>query len=148
MFSQTAEYALRAAVFMAESPEQRRTTREIAVAMSIPLDYLSKVMQCLVRAGLVRAQRGKSGGFLLARASHQVSVLDIVNAVDPIRRISKCPLGLKQHRASLCPLHKKMDQTLASIERDFRETRLSDLIEKAAQAPELAATAVGGAHAK
>ena len=54
MFSQTTEYALRAAVYLAQEPERVRTTREIAEATSVPVDYLAKVMRSLVRAGLVR----------------------------------------------------------------------------------------------
>src|SRR4051794_4467025 len=102
MFSQTAEYALRAVVFLAKEPERQRTAHEIADAMSVPSDYLAKVMRQLVRAGLVRGQRGKSGGFVLVRPLGETSVLEVMNAVDPIRRIKSCPLGLVEHREKMC----------------------------------------------
>lgn len=102
---------------------------EIAEATSVPVDYLAKVMRSLVRAGLVRAQRGNTGGFVLAAAGGATSVLDVVNAVDPIRRIKGCPLGLARHREHLCPLHKKLDESMAVIEKDFEATCLSDLAE-------------------
>jgi Rrf2 family protein len=98
-------------------------------------------MRSLVRAGLVRAQRGNSGGFVLATAATATSVLDVVNAVDPIRRIKGCPLGLAQHREHLCPLHKKLDESMAVIETDFRATCLSALAEAPAV---MAAAAVAG----
>jgi Rrf2 family protein len=129
MFSQTSEYALRAAVFLASEPSERRTARDIADAMDIPVEYLSKVLQSLARAGLVEAQRGHRGGFRLARSGEKISLLDVMNAVDPVRRISTCPLRLEQHRHVLCPLHRKLDQALAGIERDFRQTSISDLID-------------------
>ena len=128
MFSQTAEYALRAAVFLADEPAERHTARDIAHAMDIPVDYVSKVMQCLARAGLVEAQRGKLGGFRLTRAAGRISLLDVVNAVDPIRRISACPLRLEQHKRVLCPLHRKLDDALAGIESQFRQTSIGDLV--------------------
>ena len=130
MFSQTAEYALRAAVHMASHPEERQTTRDIADAMNIPADYLSKVMQALVRAGVVTAVRGKSGGFQLVRPGGQTSVLDVVNAVDPIRRIESCPLHLPHHAHRLCPLHSKLDAAAAMIECEFRNTWIADLTDK------------------
>ena len=143
MFSQTSEYALRAAVFLADQPAERRTARDIADAMDIPVDYVSKVMQSLARAGLVEAQRGKLGGFRLTRPAGRITLLDVVNAVDPIRRISTCPLKLEQHSRVLCPLHRKLDDALAAIEREFRQTVISDLIDVAAR-PLMAA---GGCHA-
>ena len=144
MFSQTSEYALRAAVFLADGPAERRTARDIATAMSIPIDYVSKVMQSLGRAGLVEAQRGKQGGFRLTRDSADISLLDVMNAVDPLRRISSCPLRLDQHRHLMCPLHRKLDQALAAIENEFRRTSISDLIDTRRAEPR----AAGAAHAK
>src|SRR3954451_8866335 len=118
MFSQTAEYALRAIVYLAQEPLGQRTAREIADAMLVPHDYLAKVMGQLVRSGLVRAQRGKTGGFVLARSLQETSVLEVVNAVDPVQRILACPLGLAHHREQMCPLHAKLDRTLAALEAD------------------------------
>ena len=129
MLSQTAEYALRAAVHIASHPGERQTTRDIAGAMDIPADYLSKVMQALVRSGVVTAVRGKSGGFLLARSAEQTSVLDVVNAVEPVRRITSCPLHLPHHAKQMCPLHTKLDAAAAMLEREFRNTCISDLTE-------------------
>ena len=144
MFSHTTEYALRAVVWLADHTDEPQTAREIADGMSVPPMYLSKVMQFLVRAGLVHGQRGKLGGFTLARPVDRMSVFDVVNAVDPIRRIVTCPLGLARHRKVLCPLHRKLDQTLAAIEHDFKTTFLSDLVE--APAVEMVQL-VGASHA-
>ena len=93
MFSQTAEYALRAVVFLAAQDGVPRTTQEIARATQVPTGYLSKVMQGLGRARLVLSQRGLHGGFTLARPAAELTVLDIIQAVDPIQRIRSCPLG-------------------------------------------------------
>jgi Rrf2 family transcriptional regulator, nitric oxide-sensitive transcriptional repressor len=144
MFSQTAEYALRAAVYLAEDPAGRRTARDIADAMQIPVDYVSKVMQSLARAGLVQAQRGKLGGFRLTRPAGLVTLLEVVNSVDPLRRISTCPLGLRQHSRALCPLHRKLDAAVASVERELHLTSVADLVE----APAAVASAAGASHAR
>jgi Rrf2 family protein len=127
MISQTAEYALRAIVFLADQGEAR-TTQEIAATTRVPPSYLSKVMQALSRAGVVRSQRGLHGGFTLAKAPDELSVWDVIEAVDPIQRIRTCPLGIKAHGTKLCPLHRRLDDALALVENAFRESTVGDLL--------------------
>jgi Rrf2 family protein len=128
MISQTAEYALRAIVYLADQEEIPRTTAQIAVATRIPAGYLAKVMQNLSRAGLVRSQRGLNGGFTLARDPHELSILAVVNAVDPIQRFAECPLGIPSHGRRLCPLHYRLDQAAAMVEDAFRDTMVAELL--------------------
>lgn len=128
MFSLTTEYALRAAVWLAEKQGLPQTTQQIASATRVPVNYLSKVLQSLGRAGLVRALRGKHGGFELAKAPSSTSVLEIINVVEPIQRIRVCPLGLKNHDESLCPLHKRLDHAMEIFEETFSNATLADLL--------------------
>jgi Rrf2 family protein len=128
MFSQTVEYALRAVVFLANDPATGRTTEQIATATKVPQAYLSKVMQQLAAAGLVRAQRGIGGGFTLLKLPEKLSILEVVNAVEPLQRIRTCPLGLASHGVKLCPLHKRMDDALASVEAAFASTTLAEIL--------------------
>jgi Rrf2 family protein len=127
MLSRTAEYALRAIVWLADSPHTAITGQGISIATQAPADYLSKVMQALVRAGLVDAQRGKNGGFTLTSSPDEITVFDVINAVDPVRRMSNCPLGLPGHEA-LCPLHKSLDDIAGQLECSYRSIRISDLL--------------------
>jgi Rrf2 family nitric oxide-sensitive transcriptional repressor len=134
MLSQTAEYALRAIVCLSDQPDKPLTGPNLARATQVPAGYLSKVMQSLARAGLVDAQRGKNGGFSLTSRPDQITILHVINAVDPLQRIRKCPLGLKGHER-LCPLHRRLDEALEHVERVFAETRISDLLHDAAVKP-------------
>lgn len=128
MFSQTAEYALRAIVVLARDPHKPWTAQEIAAESRVPADYLIKVLQAIGRAGLVTAQRGRGGGFVLRRTSSEISVLDVMNAVDPLRRIQHCPLGLKSHTTALCPLHRKLDDAIRHVEEAFASTSIAELL--------------------
>ena len=127
MISQTAEYALRAIVYLADQGEARTTT-EIAKTTQVPAGYLAKVMQSLGRAGLVKSQRGLNGGFTLARSPKALSVLAVINAVDPIRRYSECPLGIASHGRQLCPLHRRLDEAAAMVEKAFGDTKVDELL--------------------
>ena len=128
MISQTSEYALRAVVFLGNEKGVPRTTAEISAATKSPPSYLSKVMQRLCREGIVGSQRGLHGGFTLAKAPDELTILDVVNAVDPIQRIHECPLGNKAHGKNLCTLHRTVDETLARAEESFRAVTVEQLL--------------------
>ena len=83
MISQTAEYALRAIVFLADNAGEAHTTEQIARATKVPVGYLAKIMQGLSRSRLVNSQRGLHGGFTLVREPRELSIYDVVQAVDP-----------------------------------------------------------------
>jgi Rrf2 family transcriptional regulator, nitric oxide-sensitive transcriptional repressor len=127
MFSQTAEYALRAVVYLASRAPAPQTARQIAAATRVPPDYLAKVLQGLGRTGLVHSQRGLHGGFTLGRPPEDLTVLDVLQAVDPIRRITTCPLGLKDH-VNLCPLHRRLDQALDLVEKALADSTIAELL--------------------
>jgi Rrf2 family transcriptional regulator, nitric oxide-sensitive transcriptional repressor len=128
MFSQTAEYALRAIVVLAGEAQESWTAEEVATASLVPQHYLMKVLQRLAREGLVTAHRGRGGGFVLRRPPGAITVLDVINAVDPLRRIEHCPLGLKSHGEKLCPLHRKMDDAVCTVEKAFACTTIGELL--------------------
>ncbi len=129
MISQTVEYALRAMVRLAELPSgQTLNSETLAMLTQAPAGYLSKVLRDLVVGGLVISQRGPSGGFSLARPPGQITMLDVVNAVDEIPRIRKCPLGNPAH-IKLCPLHARIDRALDLVEREFGATTLAEVVE-------------------
>jgi len=128
MFSQTVEYALRAVVHLAYEAPDPRTTDQIATATKVPKAYLAKILHGLTKKGVLRSQRGLGGGMTLAIPAEELTILDVVNAVEPIRRITTCPLNLPTHGVRLCPLHKRMDAALATVEAAFKNTTLAEIL--------------------
>jgi Rrf2 family protein len=128
MFSRTVEYALRATVHLADQAPAPRTTEQIAVATLVPKAYLSKVLQALCQAKIVRSKRGCGGGMVLTKPPSALTILEVVNAVEPIKRIRECPLGSAAHGTRLCPLHKRLDSALAIVEQAFRQTTLAEIL--------------------
>jgi Rrf2 family protein len=127
MLPKTAEYALRAAVWLARAPEQTESADSLAERTQVPRRYLHKVLQDLVRADLVRSQSGPGGGYALAKTPAKITILDVVNAVAPLERIRHCPLGLPSH-TRLCPLHKELDAVYAATEKALSKVTLSQLL--------------------
>ncbi len=128
MISQTVEYALRAVAHLARRSPGSCKTQEIAEATKVPAPYLSKVLQNLGKAEIVRSQRGLGGGVRLVVDPAQLTILDVVNAVEPLQRITSCPLDLKTHGQNLCPLHRRLDNAMASVEAAFAETTLAEVL--------------------
>ncbi|MDA7977532.1 MAG: Rrf2 family transcriptional regulator [Pirellulales bacterium] len=128
MFSQTVEYALRAVVYLADHAPSARTTEQIAESTLVPKAYLAKVIQSLCRRDVLKSKRGIGGGVSLVRTPKELTILEVVNAVEPIGRIRECPLGLKAHGVHLCPLHQRMDNALAMVEEAFEKTTLAEIL--------------------
>jgi Rrf2 family protein len=140
MISPTAEYALRAIVALGQQRGEPLTTPRIADSTRVPAGYLAKVLQILGRAGLVISRRGLGGGFILSRPAEEISVLEVVNAVDPIARIETCPLNIPGHGTNLCPLHNRLDEAIASVEKSFAETSIADLLAEPGRTSPLCST--------
>lgn len=148
IFTQTAEYALRAIVCLAETPDVPKTTEELAKTTRVPANYLSKLMQTLRKHGLVEAKRGVGGGFLLTRSPAAISILDVFDIVDPLKRIETCPLGIESHGTCLCPMHKCLDEAIAQIQTTFRETTVADLLNTESASQPMCESALGRLHTK
>jgi Rrf2 family protein len=127
MLTKSAEYALRVAVWLAQSPDEPAPADYLAEVTKIPRRYLHKVVQDLVRGGLVRSQPGPGGGYAIARPPKRITILDVVNAVAPLERIRHCPLGLPTH-TRLCPLHSQLDKAYAETEKAFARVTLDELL--------------------
>ncbi len=127
MLSQTSEYALRAMVYLGTNCDRKITRSEIAAAIQMPADYLTKVLQSLGEANLVQIKRGPGGGYSLAQPATEISTYDIISAVDVLQRVLTCPLG-NIHNGELCKLHTLLDKTMEMAEQSFRNTSIADLI--------------------
>ncbi len=141
MFSQTTQYAIRAVVMLSYETEGAPLgNAALSETTKIPASYLSKVLQGLVRAGIVESRRGVGGGFKLAKDPEQLTLLDVVNAVEPIPRIKGCPLGLKSHCKKLCSVHARLDQAMAQVETVLAESTIADLLRDPTRPPPLLET--------
>jgi Rrf2 family protein len=126
MMSQTVDYALRAMGHLAAHPEETCNSRSIALAVNVPKGYLSKILGDLVRAHLVESSRGPHGGFRLVRPPQAICLLDVISAVDPIRRLERSPRAARSN-VSTDQLSRCLDDALAQLERTFRQTTLAFL---------------------
>lgn len=132
IISDAAEYALRAVMWLAEGERVggKFKHREIAEGTQAAPGYLIKALQSLVKAGILSAQRGSMGGFSLVRDASELTVLEVVNAVDLIERIHVCPLRVKCLRKSLCPMHRSLDDAMGAIETSLKKSTIQELVDQ------------------
>jgi len=135
LFSLTIEYAMRAVLALAGGDGSPMTTKDIANMMQVPRSYLSKVLQSLARGKIVVSTRGLNGGFVLARKPDEVTMLDIMDAVSPIKRIESCPLDRESQSSDLCPLHRRLDDAMAHVQKAFAATTLAELLSEENHCP-------------
>ena len=127
-----ADYALRAMLYLAKmDPTQRSATSQIAENQQIPPSFLAKIISQLSIAGLIHTSRGARGGVSLARPIEDVSLLDVVEAIDgPIslnectHNQDSCPFGEE------CPIHPVWCEAQKELVDKLKNTRFSDLIKK------------------
>ncbi len=102
-----AEYAVRAMAYLARHPEGRvASLHEIGEAQDIPESFLAKILQRLVRSGLAVSQRGAHGGFTLARPASQITMQQVIEAVDGPISLNRCVLSPDDcARSAACTVH-------------------------------------------
>lgn len=128
LLSEACEYGLRAVVWMAQRPGEPQKVKDIAEEIKAAPGYLVKVLQELTKAGILSARRGSNGGFTLQSNPSGLTALDVINAIDPLERINTCPLELEAHATALCPIHRRIDDSMAMIEDSFRQLTISEVI--------------------
>lgn len=117
MIPRTAEYALRALAMLALHPDEPLRTAQIADQCDIPERYLSAVMRDQVRAGLVRSQRGRNGGYTLAGPPESIHLDDVLKAAGFDVTSRPCGFGWAScDRDDPCPLHPLFVELNAALE--------------------------------
>lgn len=129
--SRPAEYALRAATYLAHcEPDTRVRSRDLARAVNIPPAFLSKIMRRLTESGIVHAQKGHNGGFLLAKSPEQIRFMDILQAVDFEPTADHCLFGLGNcDSENPCPLHPEWSKLKKQIEDWAKVHTLNDSLQ-------------------
>jgi len=130
MLSQTAEYALRAVLYVAQHGDRLVQVGEMAQALRIPRNYLSKIVHVLARAGVLESTRGKSGGFRLAKAPDRLFVVQVVSRFDRLDEVRHCLLGRPQcSDRTACAAHTRWKEVAERVAEFFRETTVAELLQ-------------------
>lgn len=129
MLSQTVDYALRISVCLAVKAPTPQTADNLAQLTNVPRAYQAKVIQAMVRGGTARSKRGVGGGISLAKPPEEITLLEIINSVDPIKRLGATVTEPEERIDSLLlGLQQRYERALHAAEQVFREATLADVI--------------------
>jgi Rrf2 family protein len=123
------EYAVRAMTYLARFPDGHiASLHDIGRAQDIPESFLAKILQSLVHAGLAVSHRGAHGGFALARPADEISMRDVVEAVDGPISLNTCVLWPEDcRRSGDCEVHKAWVRTQEQLMGVLDEVTLASL---------------------
>lgn len=129
MLSNSAEYALKAALYIAGSPDAPVRATEASENLGIPRNYLSKILHELARAGVLGSTRGRTGGFILARPADEIPLIEVVNRFDSIGRTQGLCLmkSTSCNENQPCAAHDRWAAVQDAVLKFFTETTLADL---------------------
>jgi len=131
VLTRTGGYALHATLAIAEMEGNGRAVRatEIARSLSIPANYLAKILHSLARAGVLASERGRNGGFRLARRPSEIRLIDVVEGFDDMGKQRRCLLGRGAcSEVDGCRVHHEWLAASASTYRFFETRTLADLM--------------------
>ncbi len=138
LFSRSCEYGLRAVIFLAQQPAGQHTRiKEISEKLSIPMQFLAKIMQILSRSGLLHSYKGPNGGFELARPADQITPLQIVEAIDGLGFMQDCLIGLPECiEPNGCPVHEEWGIIRDQIVQVLASKSIADLARRNNKKPD------------
>lgn len=128
-FTNTTAYAVQALVCLASCSCSKTSTTEIAKCSKVPQPYLCKIINLLTRKGLIATKRGIGGGIRLARPAEQITLFDIVQAIEGEQWISDCLLGYNWcNKEHCCPTHPFWNKIKEQIKAELQRWTLADVI--------------------
>lgn len=133
MFSKTCEYALRAILYIAINSLKGQKTglKEVAEKLELPAHFLGKILQNLVRQNIISSLKGPTGGFFIDEDGMKINIFEIVRAVDGIKSLGKCGLGLKECSDSHpCPIHNEFAGYRDNLMLILKRKTIRDLAEE------------------
>lgn len=132
MFSTSCHYGLQAMIYIAlhASEDNNVGLNKIASEQNIPKHFLSKILQLLVKHKLLVSMKGPTGGFNLNRPADEITLIEVVAAIDGLDMFTQCGIGLKRcDDDHPCPIHHDYKKIRQRIQHLFETKSLKELSE-------------------
>ena len=137
IFSRQCEYALQAIIYISMQPKAKFTNiNEISNKLDIPMPFLGKTLQLLVRSKILSSQKGPKGGFKLAKHPKDISLFHVIDAIDGTDFLTSCVLGFPYCSSkNPCPMHSEwgnlrdrvysmlMNKTISNISKEISDSK-------------------------
>ena len=130
--TRASDYAIRGVVYMSmQPPGSIIVIPEVAREMDVPVGFLARIFQSLSRSGIVISHRGKKGGYSMSRNPAEVTLCDVVEAVEGDIKLNICLDGYNVcDRMSFCPVRKELAHVQEDLIKSLSKTNFADLAAK------------------
>ena len=124
------EYGIRGVLYLAQQDNGKvNMLSAIAKAQDVPPRFLAKIFQALAKAGIVRSYRGAKGGFSLGRAAGEITIKDVIEAIEGPIYLNVCLVGPGEcTRDKICPMHRVWEEAQDKMMGVLGRTNFSDLV--------------------
>jgi Rrf2 family protein len=132
MLSSTCKTAIKAVIYLASKFESGGNAgiKEIAEFIDASEHTVGKLLQTLVKQGVVNSVKGPAGGFYISKEQRRQPIINIVEAIDGKQLFKECGLGLSKCSASRpCPIHHDYKEARDKVEKLFSTRKIADLCE-------------------
>jgi Rrf2 family protein len=130
-FTKSFGYALRGILYIALLQDEQRKIQidEISDKLSVPRHFLGKIMQNVVKSGLLNSTKGPYGGFSLNETTLSTPLIKLVETTDGMEQFNACVLQLRTCSGeNPCPLHPEIDKTKTKLHEILSQTTIADLL--------------------
>lgn len=129
LYSTPTEYAIRGlSELAARAPGKSMMLDQLTQGTTLPREFLAKVFQQLVKGGVLTSAKGRGGGFALARPTHEITLLQIIEAIDGPGYCNRCVVGLEECSDAMpCPQHDLFKPIRQRLKDYLQTTTLADL---------------------
>jgi len=132
VITRATEYAVRTVIFLAQQPKDDIVLKkDICRTQDVTPAFLTKILQPLIKVGIVSSQRGVGGGFLLAKDPSEITMLDILQAEEGQLKLNHCLVDTNVcHRDAYCSAHEVWYKAQNEMAKVLREKSIADLVER------------------
>lgn len=123
MLSNSSQYAIRALIFLAIESEKKKWVeiKKIASELQLPMPFLSKLLQQLVKRKLLKSSKGPTGGFAFEKDPNEITLMNIITSIEGDEAMSTCYLGIKycENGETACPFHRRFSKICKKTNKMF-----------------------------
>jgi Rrf2 family protein len=130
-FSKTTSYAMTILNFMAEHKDERYSAKQLNKELGIPWQYLRHLLTSLSKDGFISSTQGRNGGFKLNKKPSEISLADIVEAVEGLNSFNRCVMGFDECPFdNKCAMHETWEESRDNMIKVLKSTTLDSILKK------------------
>jgi Rrf2 family protein len=130
VITRATEYAVRTVLYLAQQPKNEIVLKkDICRTQEVTPAFLTKILQPLIKVGIVSSQRGVGGGFLLAKDPGEITMLDILQAEEGLLKLNHCLVDADFcHRDGYCSAHEVWQETQQKMAETLKRHTIANLV--------------------